>query len=253
MISICSITHKQRDFLDTWAKGLIDQDYKDFEINLVIDEESLEEGLLTAKIVRNLFRDTDIEANGKLKIRVNRENLGGPASMTKSISMAQGDYIGILECDDYYLPNKLSESIQFIESNKLDGCHHDIDCILPDGEYRVAAWSKTCWQESRVTYERLCQMNTIYTCSFLCKSYMVKTAPSPLEISKHFSFLGDYVLFLDLVKNQRAKLGWLDKSLSVYRDSVGINLTKRDESVIMDGRIRDWAARGCDRSIFYGQ
>jgi glycosyltransferase involved in cell wall biosynthesis len=259
LISICSATHNQTKYLKDWYEGImcqfdsLDTDKYDIEVCLVIDEKTERESYSTANFLWSMRWDHDYERNDKyfaknnnFKIHINSENLGGPASMSLALSMATGQYITILEPDDYYKPGKLAKSLEFIEENNLDGVHGDVDCILPDGTYIKEAWSKTCWQEKIVTVQRLMEMNTIYTCSFLCKADLIRKAPSPLEFSKKFSYLGDHPLFAYLCYNG-AKIGWMNESLSVYRDSVGINNKNREESVRLDQLVKEWIANGCKR------
>lgn len=260
LISVVSATHKQRPFLRTWWNGLLVQletlDLSKYSIQvcLVIDEETHEEGKDTCDELINIIYEDDptsfpaFKHNGlSLEIVTNEVNEGGPAATTKALSMCSGDWISILDVDDYWLPGKLQKSLEFIEANNLDAVHHDIDCILPNQEYRVAAWSKTCWQEDVVTIKRLQEMNTIYTCSFLCKADLVKACPTPLEFSKKFGYLGDYPLFANIVYNG-GKIGWLNENLATYRDSIGVNTTKREESIAADRLIKQWISNGCNRS-----
>lgn len=261
-ISICSATHNQRPYLEDWYRGLEAQleslqDDFELEVNLVIDEKDYETGRETWNSYFNCYQH--LTKNGlpqsplfKINYVINKTNEGGPASITKALEMATGQYIGILECDDYYKPFKLRETIDYLELEDLDGCHTEISARVYSKDYPHGRWVEKGWsnigvhQEKVVSFERLLQSNCIYTCSWIMKSEWFKNCPTPLQIYNHLGILGDYAMALHMTKNG-ARIGYLNRPLSVYRDGVGVNTTKRQESIDSDYKVRQWGYQGCPK------
>jgi len=93
---------------------------------LVIDDGSTD----TTKEVCEYFKD---------EIRVISEgNKGFPASLTRAITCANGDFVFLLDADDYFLDGKLSACLPYLQSGKLFVC----DQIYPQYEPEEATTNK---------------------------------------------------------------------------------------------------------------
>lgn len=254
-ISIVSATHNQRAYIKDWYEGILcqfdtlDLDKYCVEVVLVVDESGPAESWQTATMLipdqerhQKYFEDGDND----FKVFVNSENLGGPMSFTNAISQATGDWICLLEPDDYYKPGKLSKSLKFIKDRGLDMAHGDVDCILPSGEVRLNAWSKTSNPEPLITVERLSRSNSYYTCTGVGRAELYRNCPTSLEISNKMGWLYDYASICHFVTNG-AKIGYIPgDALSTYRDGIGAS-RNRERMVEWDGRVREWLALGCPK------
>ena len=248
-VSICSATHNHRRFLAGWLQSIISQldslEDCEIEIILAIDEANGGESIETDLILLNEFSKYPDSCPVHIKTIVNEHNMGCSYSITRALSLATGSYIGILETDDFYNPTKLSKSIAYMNKNNLGGLHTDITAIYPNGGKENKWWLlHGVKQQPIVTLDRLKQSNTIYTCSFLARAEWFSSIPTPLEISNKFGMLVDYPMFLTMV-SKGCKIGYIDESLSTYRADIGINTTRRGESIQQDIKVRDWAHRGC--------
>lgn len=99
-VSVVIPTYNRANLVSRAIQSVLNQTYQDFEI-IVVDDASKDD----TKIVVNNFNDDRI-------IYVQHEiNKGGGASRNTGIKKAQGDYIGFLDDDDEWLPEKLEKQI----------------------------------------------------------------------------------------------------------------------------------------------
>ena len=89
-------------------KSIFSQSYKNYEIILVYDDESLND-LQLIKLLLVKFK--------KKKIIVNKKNIGVSKSRNKAFKYCRGKYIAFIDADDLWKRNKLYTQIQFMEKN----------------------------------------------------------------------------------------------------------------------------------------
>ncbi|MCR5786097.1 MAG: glycosyltransferase [Acholeplasmatales bacterium] len=103
--------------------SILSQSFSDFEFIIVIDNPLNKDAIDLALFYENLDK--------RIKCIFNNENLGLAMSLNKALSIAKGDYIARMDADDISFPNRLNDSIKFLEENDLDligGVYENIDC-----------------------------------------------------------------------------------------------------------------------------
>jgi glycosyltransferase involved in cell wall biosynthesis len=115
-ISIITVTYNSAKFLENCLRSIASQQHKNVE-HIVIDGASTDE---TIKILNNKKKH--------IKKLISEPDKGIYDAMNKGIKLAQGDIIGILNSDDFYLNNKiLSRVSKLFENNpSLDACYSDL-------------------------------------------------------------------------------------------------------------------------------
>jgi glycosyltransferase involved in cell wall biosynthesis len=96
-VSVIIITYNRADLLSRAINSVLFQDYQDFEL-LIIDDASTDN---TSEIVR-AFNDN------RIKYYLNEKNLGIAKSRNKGISLAVGEYIAMLDSDDYWISRDIN-------------------------------------------------------------------------------------------------------------------------------------------------
>ena len=108
-VSIITITYNHEKFIERCIESVLAQTFPDWEM-LIIDDGSIDN---TQGIVRNYSDE---------RIRYTRQEHVGPwqlkESYNRGLSLAQGDYIAIIEGDDYWPPYKLETQVSIM--NKTD-------------------------------------------------------------------------------------------------------------------------------------
>lgn len=125
-ISVAVITYNHELYIEQALLSVIAQyngsgKLYDLEI-IVADDASKDNTLNIIKKIQQDFSDIDI------KILETEKNLGMHDNLKRCLEATTGDYVAILEGDDYYLsPFKLLKQMEFLENNK--------DCIMCSHSY----------------------------------------------------------------------------------------------------------------------
>lgn len=108
-VNVVIPAYNKRDLTVKTVKSVLNQTYKNVEV-IVVDDGSTDgtgEKLLAA------FGD---------RIKYVRKKNGGVSSARNlGIKMSSGDYIGLLDCDDIYLPQKIEKSVEYLEKRLTVG------------------------------------------------------------------------------------------------------------------------------------
>ena len=109
-VSVIIPVYNVENYLRQCLDSVINQTLKDIEI-ILVDDGSTDNSL---KILQNYA-----QKESRIKI-INKENSGYGASMNIGIGTAQGEYIGIVESDDFIEPDMFEKLYNTAVSNNLD-------------------------------------------------------------------------------------------------------------------------------------
>lgn len=96
--------HNREDYICTAVNSILGQTFTDFEL-LVVDDGS------TDATPRRLSRYTD----PRLRVERNDTNLGIPATRNRGLGLARGEYIALLDSDDYAYPERLARQVAWLD------------------------------------------------------------------------------------------------------------------------------------------
>lgn len=104
-VSVVVKSYNHAPYVHQTIQSVLDQSFQDFEI--VVTDDGSTDG--TPEIVRQ-FRDE------RIKLEVLPRNNGISIAMNSVLARASGEYIAILNSDDYALPGRLEKQVNFLES-----------------------------------------------------------------------------------------------------------------------------------------
>jgi glycosyltransferase involved in cell wall biosynthesis len=107
-ISIVTVSYNSVDFIETAIQSVLAQNYANFEY-IIIDGGSTDG---TVEIIKK-YAD-------KLAYWVSEPDSGIYDAMNKGISKANGDIVGMINSDDYYLPGALKTVAEAFNDKELD-------------------------------------------------------------------------------------------------------------------------------------
>jgi glycosyltransferase involved in cell wall biosynthesis len=108
-VSVIIITYNRAGLLVKAITSVLSQSYSNFEL-IIIDDASIDN---TKELVVGLMKQDQ-----RIKYFKNEVNLDIAKSRNRGVSLAGGEYIAMLDSDDYWLDNnKLSKQVVYLENN----------------------------------------------------------------------------------------------------------------------------------------
>jgi len=108
--SICVITFNHEDYIEQCIESLASQT-TDFKYEIIIGDDNSNDN--TTKILRSL----KIKYPEKIKAIFRDKNIGGVKNYTEVHNMASGHYVAHVDGDDFWLPGKLAQQVNFLENH----------------------------------------------------------------------------------------------------------------------------------------
>ena len=111
MISLVSVImpyHNKRSYFLKSISSVLNQTYINLEILIIYDDQKKDD----LEYIKGC-----IKKDSRAKIILNDKNRGVAFSRNKAISVAQGEYIAFLDCDDYWETNKIEVQMDFMLTN----------------------------------------------------------------------------------------------------------------------------------------
>ncbi len=106
LVSIACRVYNAEDTIAKSIESVLAQTYSNWEL-IICDDNSTDS---TQKIIKN-YNDP------RIKYYRNSKNIGIVGNLNKAISLCTGEYISILDGDDFYFPKKLELQVRFLDEN----------------------------------------------------------------------------------------------------------------------------------------
>ena len=113
-VSIIIPYYRNFHFFKKAIKSVLDQSYQNYEIIIIYDDAQKKELYLLKKLIAK---------NNKIKLVINKNNIGAGPSRNKGIKMSKGKYLAFIDNDDLWNKNKLKNQINFMEMKKINISH----------------------------------------------------------------------------------------------------------------------------------
>jgi len=195
-VSIILPYFRKKKFINKTLKSILNQTYNIYEILIVYDDENKNELKNLTKITNN---------NKKIKILVNKKNIGAGESRNRAIKVAKGEYIAFLDADDIWKKDKLKKQMFFMVKNNYKITHTSYQ-IMND--------------QNKIIGKRIAKDLTFKDLFKSC-DIGLSTVIIQKKILKHFRFAKlktkeDYVLWLKLAQKGHIFFG-LDDCLVSWK------------------------------------
>ncbi len=121
LVSIITPAYNASGVIRETIESVINQTFQDWEL-LIVDDCSSDN---TSDIIKEYT-----EKDERIKYLKTSHSSGSPSlPRNMGIDEAKGKYIAFLDADDIWLPDKLSDQIQFMEENKINFVYSDYEKI----------------------------------------------------------------------------------------------------------------------------
>ncbi|WP_445634312.1 glycosyltransferase [Nostoc sp. DSM 114161] len=146
-VSVIIPAYNTEAYIEKAIKSALEQTLNDIEV-IVVDDASSDKTVEVAKS----FVDE------RLKVIVNQQNLGAAAARNRALRAAQGEWIAVLDSDDWYALERLEKLVSLANEKNADMIADDI-YFINDNE--TSPWS-TLIQESGESIDKIFQVDIVY-------------------------------------------------------------------------------------------
>jgi len=197
LISVIMPYYNKKNYFLKSINSALKQTYINLEILIIYDDQNRDDLEYIESCIKN---------DSRVKIIFNDKNKGVAYSRNKAISIAHGEYIAFLDCDDYWETSKIEVQLNFMLTQGYDFSHTTYRVINYNGKI-----VGTIRARETLKYKKLLKSCDIGLSSVILKRNLLKNMKFPELKTKE-----DFVLWLALAKKSVNLIG-LDKSLMFWR------------------------------------
>ena len=221
-VSVCLLTYNHEKYIAQAIESVLDQQ-ADFDIEIIIGEDQSSDG--TRDIV--LFYLNKYPEKIKVFLHEYPENykrVSGRKNLVNNILNAAGDYIALLDGDDYWTDSlKLQKQVDFLDSHpSFSAVFHWADwfedCVIHSKAYGPPLVKDFYTVDDLLEYS-----NFIPTCTAMFRRSLITEFPDWFYICPY----GD--LPLHIMNALKGDIGFIDCSMAVYRVHKGGIYASRSE------------------------
>jgi glycosyltransferase involved in cell wall biosynthesis len=214
LISIITCFLNEGRFIEEAIKSVLHQEYTHWELFL-IDDGSSDKSTDIAKMYANKYPDKIIYLDHE-----EHANKGVSASRNRALNIASGEYIAVLDADDFWLPQFLSNVIVIME-------HQKASMVCEASKY----WKS--WKEDGEKINKVipvgAEENKLYSpLELMCELYPLGKggAPSPCAI----------LMKKDVLKRH----GGFNEAFGLYEDQIFLTKFYINEYVYISSSCHNW-------------
>jgi glycosyltransferase involved in cell wall biosynthesis len=210
-VSVLVMTFNHRRFIEEALDSVLSQRTQ-FDWELLVSEDCSTDG------TREVVIDYQRRSPGRIRLLLSERNLRSNAVVARGIAAARGQYIALLDGDDFWsCADKLQRQVEFMDAHpECSICFHNARVVHEDGSRPPWNWVPA-GQRQLSTLEDLWMGNFIPTCSTMYRNGVVGTLPD-----WYSSFFVTPTLFitdwpLHVLHAERGLIGYLDEVMGTYR------------------------------------
>jgi glycosyltransferase involved in cell wall biosynthesis len=204
-VSVCMITYNQERYIAQAINSVLEQQTT-FSIEIIVGEDCSTDG--TRRIVEELAAAHP----DRIRLRLAEQNQGGKLNFVGTLGEARGEYVVILEGDDYFTdPHKLQRQVDALDSRPDWAiCFHPARCHY-EGNLQGPAVTPERWDRPEATILDLFDQNFIPTSGAMFRNRLIPSLPDWFMNVE----AGDWALHI--LNAAHGNIGFLPEVMSAYR------------------------------------
>jgi len=205
-VSVLVMTYNHARFIAQALDSALAQE-TEFPFEIIVSEDYSTDG------TRELVKDYQQRFPEKIRLILSERNVASNAVVARGIDAARGEYIALLDGDDYWTSsNKLQKQVDFLEHHpECAICFHNATVVHENGSQEPRLWTPPDHREI-TTLEELWMGNYIATCSTMFRKGLFGEFPAWYD---SFFPITDWPLHI--LNAEHGKIGYLNEVMGVYR------------------------------------
>ncbi len=196
LVSVIIPYYRKKRYIYRTLKSVINQSYKKLEIIIIYDDDKKDD----LKFIKHItLKDK------RIKILVNKKNLGAGLSRNKGIKKSRGEYIAFLDADDLWLKDKIKYQIRFMKLREIIFSHTSYSIV--DSQNMIIS------KRNAKNFFRL--KDLIKSCDIGLSTVMIKRCYLNNNKFPNLKTKEDFVLWLKLL-SKNIKIYGINKNLVLW-------------------------------------
>lgn len=218
LVSIVMPAYNCENYIVYSIESVLNQTYSNFEL-IIIDDGSKD---TTLEIIRD-YAKKDI----RVKVLVNKKNLGVSETRNIGISLSNGNWIAFLDSDDIWIEDKLEKQMNYAKKFNSEFVFTGVSYIDEKGN----PYSGIFEIPEKVSYKNLLRQNVI-----TCSSVLVKNKYFDKIKMENDEMHEDYAVWLRILMTGVYAYG-INEPLLVYRISPSSKSGKKIKTIRMTYKV----------------
>jgi glycosyltransferase involved in cell wall biosynthesis len=204
-VTVLVMTYNHASFIAQSLDSALAQ-RTDFDYEILISEDCSTDGT-RATVISYGKRHP-----GKIRLLLSEQNLHGNAVVSRGINAARGQYVALLDGDDYWIsPDKLQKQVDFLDAHPdCSICFHNARVIHEDGSKAPRNWNPE-HQAQFSTFEDIWMGNFIATCATMFRRQALGKVP------RWYDGMSITDWPLHVLNARSGRIGYINEVMGVYR------------------------------------
>lgn len=204
-VSVLMVTYNHEAYIAQAIESVLAQEHPDFDIELVVGEDCSTDA--TRDVVSQFVRDYP----ETVTLVTGEHNVGQQRNVARAWRRCTGDYIAVLDGDDYWTsPAKLRTQVAYMEAHPdCAMCFHNVAAVDDSGTHLETPEMSAMPERTRL--EDLLIGNYIGSCSIMYRGGLVRDLPDWWNDVA----LGDFPL--NVLHARFGWIGYIDEVMAAYR------------------------------------
>lgn len=209
-LSVLMITYNHDKYIAQALDSVLMQEV-DFDYEIVVGEDC------STDTTRQILLEYQKKHPEKIRLLLPEANLGMTNNLVATFKSCTGDYIALLEGDDYWMsPDKLQSQIDFLDTHPgCSVCFHNCEEFYEDGGRPSWDYCTKDQKEISTLEDLIAKCNFIPTCSAVFRNRLFTEFPD-----WYFTLgMGDWTLHI--LNAQHGDIGYINKVMGRHRHHGG--------------------------------
>ncbi len=149
---VMSIYKESKGELSSAIESILNQTYDNFEFIIVVDNPEEEWRI-------DLVKDYK---DSRIKLLINKKNIGLPKSLNKALKECTGDYIARMDADDIAMPERLEKQVKYLQSTGYDMCGANVTCFIDGKNFKDIKFPEKAPNVKKLLFVKNCVAHPTY-------------------------------------------------------------------------------------------